>query len=441
MEKSESGREAPRRPWRFHASGGRLSGRRGVPAALLLNAGAAVASFGATVILARTSGAVMLGHYTLAVSTGTMLAVLALLGLDRITMRTIAGDLRQGLTGEARGALRTSWRLVVAMSLALLLLYLVALHWLPRFRGFDSDPLAMLLGGGAIVSVALMRLGLSALRGAGRQLAAQGLDTLPTYVFALCIGLAALAGSVWTSARAVALFVGLQLVAAGIAWILLGRQAVRWGRPASVPAARLVGAGIPMMLIILIHSFSDWMLVSTLADQRTAADAGAFRVAAQIISIPTLVIATVETYYSPLFAGDFRARRPDLAWERQHRANRMLVLMMVPMLAAVAVFARPLLGLLFGPEFASAATALRILAAGQLVNVLTGPIGGFVAMAGHERLLLLLAFGGLAALLALNWALVPVLGVAGAAVAWSAAIALRSGGAFLFARRAIGVRA
>lgn len=438
MENSESGRPAPRRLLRLPGRGGR---RRGVPAALLLNAGAAVASFGATVILARTAGAAMLGHYTLAISTGTMLAVLALLGLDRITMRTIAGDLRQGLTGEARGALRTSRRLVGTASVALLILYLVALHWLPLFRGLDSDRMAMLFGGGAILSVALMRLGLSALRGAGRQLMAQGLDTLPTYAFALCVGVAALAGSVWTSATAVALFVGLQVLSAGLAWLLLGRAAARWGRPAPVPAARMVGAGIPLMLIIFIHSFSDWMLISSLADQRTAADAGAFRVAAQIISIPTLVIATVETYYSPLFAGDFRARRPDLAWERQHRANRMLVLMMVPLLVVVAVFAEPLLALLFGPEFATAATALRILAAGQLVAVLTGPIGGFVTMAGHERVLLLLAVGGLAALLSLNSALVPMLGATGAAIAWSAAIALRSGGAFLFARRAIAVTA
>lgn len=412
-------------------------GRRGASAALILNVLAAVASFVSTTILARMGGAATVGNYALAISTGTTLSVLALLGLDRIAMRTIAGDLRLGMTSEAHGML-TRVRDFALISVAVVAIcYLVALSYLPLFRKMSANHVAMHAAAGSIATVALLRLGLACLRASGRQVLAQALDNGPTLGFAILLGVGAVYGMAPSSTGAVLLFVGLQAVAAAVVWYLLHEQAKAWGPPAFDQSMRLMSVGLPMMLVVFVHSFSDWVVVSSISRDATAAEVGAFRVAAQIVSIPTMVIGTFETYYSAIFAGHFRARRPDLAWRTQRRANRAVIAANAPLLLLVAIFAEPLLGFAFGPEFVGAATPLRIMAMGQMVNVLTGPIGGMLTMSGHERVLLKLALLGLATLLLLCLVLIPTLGLTGAAIAWSANVVIRTLGSYLFARRAI----
>lgn len=412
-------------------------GRRIAAGTLLLNFGAAVASFISTTILARMAGAEILGHYALATMTINVLAVLALLGQDRIIMRTIAGDLRQGLKTHAHGALIRVRRSVGWSAILISILYLVGFFHFPFLGQLDTDPNAMLLVGFGVTVVALMRLGIAALRGAGHQLGAQALDGFATFAFCLILTGFVITNVAPTSAQALLLFVGMQALAAAIAWWLLAHDTARWGAPAHDPALRLVVAGIPLMLVTFVHLTADWLLVSMIARHENAASVGAFRVAAQIISIPALVVATAETYYSPWFAGDFRAARPDLAWRRQRRANKTVIIATAPLLVLILLFAEPLLGGIFGPEFAVAAPALQIMVFGQLLNVLTGPIGGMLAMSGRERSLLLLAVCGMVALFTLGSVLVPLIGLKGAAIAWSANILIRSGGAYIIGHRGI----
>jgi O-antigen/teichoic acid export membrane protein len=86
------------------------------------------------------------------------------------------------------------------------------------------------------------------------------------------------------------------------------------------------------------------------------------------------------------------------------------------------VFARDLLHL-FGRGFAGGASALAVLALGQLVNVGTGTVTGLLAMIGRARLSVLNSLFFLGLSLVLDFLLIPRWGILGAAIANASALA------------------
>ena len=64
------------------------------------------------------------------------------------------------------------------------------------------------------------------------------------------------------------------------------------------------------------------------------------------------------------------------------------VALSLPVFAGLLLFAHPLLSL-FGATYAKGAAALAILAAGQLFNAATGPLGQMINMSGRPYLTLL----------------------------------------------------
>ena len=65
----------------------------------------ALTAFIATALLARLAGPEVVGNYSFAVVTATLLGIIAIHGLDVVMLREVAGDLRQGHSGTARGVL------------------------------------------------------------------------------------------------------------------------------------------------------------------------------------------------------------------------------------------------------------------------------------------------------------------------------------------------
>ena len=73
------------------------------------------------------------------------------------------------------------------------------------------------------------------------------------------------------------------------------------------------------------------------------------------------------------------------------------------------------------------------------LNLATGPVGMLLAMMGRERVLLLIATFEMALLASLGLALIPVLGLEGAAIATSATLAARNIATWVLAIRLLGI--
>ncbi len=416
----------------------RFAARQLLSPALLaygISGAAAVASFGSTLLLARTGGAAIVGHYALAISTANLLATLGALGLDRVLLRQIAGDLQEGIPGRARATLTTILLLVGLFSFALAVAYLVATWLGPVAQALGADQGAMLAATIGVLIWPLFRLAYSGLRGAGMPIIGQFFEALPTFLFALAILLLWLSTVILSSGQVTVVFLLAQLLATIGAGFLLWKKARTWGDPVEVEWSSLLLAGLPILGIGFMQISAEWVLLARISATATPAEVGAFRVAFQVMTIAMVVVATGESYVSPKIAADFRAGRLDLMWKRQRRATVLMFALAGPFLLLSLLVPEELLGIAFGPEFVIAATPLSIMAVAQLVAVARGPVGAMMIMAGLERQQLMLTIVGLALLLLLSFTLIPRFGLVGAAIAYAAPIILRSVGGYLIARR------
>jgi O-antigen/teichoic acid export membrane protein len=76
-----------------------------------------------------------------------------------------------------------------------------------------------------------------------------------------------------------------------------------------------------------------------------------------------------------------------------------------------------------GPEFRVAATTLRLLALGQMINAIVGPAGHFIAMTGRPKLNLVNAVALALANVVLNIIMIPRWGIEGAGLATAISLA------------------
>jgi O-antigen/teichoic acid export membrane protein len=111
-----------------------------------------------------------------------------------------------------------------------------------------------------------------------------------------------------------------------------------------------------------------------------------------------------------------------------------------PSVAATALlllFGRPILGL-FGPQFTAGYPLMFILAVGLLARAAIGPIERLLNMLGEQRACALIYAGAFAVNIGLSFALIPQLGMTGAASATACALLTESILLFVVTRRRLG---
>ncbi len=91
----------------------------------------------------------------------------------------------------------------------------------------------------------------------------------------------------------------------------------------------------------------------------------------------------------------------------------------LPLFLVIFIFAPEVLTLLFGADYQEASTALRVLSAGYIFHVSTGPIGQNLVIFGRPRLIMANNTAGVVINIILNFFLIPRYGINGAAVATS----------------------
>ncbi len=404
--------------------------------------GVAVASFLSTMMLARLAGPAVIGDYALAMSTANLLASFAMLGLDRILIREVAGDLREGNGPRARAAVRSITRTIMATAALTAIAYAAIALGTPLVERIGGGN-AMLVAIGSALFWPLLRTGVAGLRGAGSPVLGQLVEAVPTYLFLAVLLPVFILGLAPSAAEATAIMLLAQLLAGAAVWAMLAPRLRRWavdggdGGGTSIFPPQLLLAGLPVMGSLFLQLFADWMLLARLSSTMGAAETGAFRVAIQVITVITTLVATTESFVSAEIAAEFRSGRPDRAWAIHRRATLLMLGLTAPVLLLLWMAPGRLLGLLFGPGFAIAGPAIVVLAIGQLGNVLRGPLGAMLVMSGNQRVDLWLTIGGLVLTIGLALMLIPAQGLVGAAIAQVSGLLFRAGVGYLVARRLI----
>jgi O-antigen/teichoic acid export membrane protein len=171
-----------------------------------------------------------------------------------------------------------------------------------------------------------------------------------------------------------------------------------------------------------ILSQVDILLVGFLMD---TADVGLYAVASRIATLVTFGITTVNAYLAPQIAYLYAKGERMALQDMVTMVARGVFLYTIAAALILLLCGRWILAL-FGAEFVQIYDVLQVLIVGQLLIGMCGPVGFLLTMTGHQRDALY-AIGSSAVLaVVLNLALIPGLGLYGAAIATVIAIAFRS---------------
>jgi O-antigen/teichoic acid export membrane protein len=420
--------------------------RRSLVRGMLKNASATAVLQGASgamafvlaVLLARFLGSTGYGHYELAFSWASILAIPAILGLDRFLVRGIAvyevkrqWPLMKGLL------LRTNQLVLLTSTVIALCGATVALIWMsPSFRA----PLCVAMLLIPLTTLTLLRQG--AMQAFGRIVSGQLPEYLirPALILAGIIFLELIGNRTLTATTALAANVVGVAVAFMVGAILLKKTLpndLLLVRP-DFDTRDWLQASLPMMLISgvwMANNYAAILMVGALQGPRAAGIYGAVQKGGEVI---VLVLAATNMALAPAAARLFARSDQQGLEHATERMARATLLVSAPLAIAFIAFPDVYLGL-FGGSFRSGATALIIVAFGQLINAAAGPSGNVLIMTGQERI----AVWGVAAGLLLNvilaFALVPSLGVTGGAIAFASSLVVWNTVLVVLARRLVGV--
>jgi O-antigen/teichoic acid export membrane protein len=414
---------------------------------LSVASGTAVLQFGSygfslisTLLLTHFLGRSDYGVYTLATSWATLLALPAILGLNRFLVRGLAVYIDRGQWPLARGLLLRSNHLVIVSSTVMGLV--AAAAWTEFGSASVRVAIAIAMIMVPINNLVLLRQG--AMQALGRVMSGQ----IPEYVIrpvlfiVLILGLYFAHSAALTGVSAVMLMVISTLIASsiGATWLLRSLPAPLRSGTADYRTGEWARAALPMMLVASVNAINNQVSILLVGGILGHKEAGVFNLAETGATITALVLSAAVMPLAPEIARLY-ARGDLVALEHTcRRVAQWALLGSLPLALVFAALPRLVLSV-FGHGYSGGAVALSVMSLAQLVNSATGPAGNVLVMSGRERLAAMDVGVGMVSNIAFSAVLIPVLGVTGGALGEAASIVAFNALNWYLVRRTIGINA
>ena len=215
-----------------------------------------------------------------------------------------------------------------------------------------------------------------------------------------------------------------QIVGAAVVCLLLLR-AVRQRTPAAARISAQRGSSLgkdiwsfsgSMLGIVFMEFAISHTDKVALGYFRGAREVGIYSVAAALVAYVPVLLGSVNQVFSPTIA-DLHTRNQHSLLDRLFQSlTKWILAVTIPLATVLIIFARPLMGL-FGQDFERGWPVLVIGTFGQLVNCGVGSVGYLLLMTGNEKRLIRVQAAMAAVMILSAIALIPWLGVVGAAIA------------------------
>ncbi len=398
-------------------------------------------NYATLVALAWMYGPAQLGFYVLGITLIEMSNVLSQLGMDNGVVRYVAHYQAQGDISRVRGTILLALWGTLALSVVLMcLLFFSAGFLADKVFGEPSLETVFKVFSASLPVLTLMNMAL---------FATQGFQTVKqtTYVreilqplmnFVLIIVFYLLGAQILGAAVA---YVVSMLVGSLLALYYLKQvfpRLVDWENPAKFEARALFNASWPLTIFSFTQRINSWTSVLVLGIFTTASVVGIYNAAARLAELSVLMLFAFNGIFSPMVAALYgRGQMDDLGRLYQDVSKWVFTGALAVSLVTV-VLVEDILAIL-GPEFVAGWVVLVVIAGAQLFNSSVGPTQRVLAMTHHQKVLMLATAGSALVGVALNFALIPIFGILGAAMATAAAIVLANVVTLLYVRRLLRV--
>ena len=368
------------------------------------------------IVLARFLGPTAFGLYALGLTVTKLIGLISPLGLDRGVLRYGSIYWRKDRTG-LKAALTQSLEISFLVGIAAGALMFLSASWLAHqyrkpeltivFRWFA---LSLPLLGGLKVAAAATRVSQRMKYAVIAEEIFQNLTNLLLIVF-FCVMGWGLTGPLLANFIS---FLGAFLIALFFLKRLFPETFSSKIKSYSL-RKDLIYYSLPTSLTNMFNMFLMWTDRLWVGYFRSEADVGIYQAAAQIATLFVIIVGAFGAILSPIIADLYSDKENQRLNDLYKVSTRWGLYLSMPIFLVIIFLPKDVMTAIFGAEYASGSLALIILAIGQLINLATGNVGPVLMMTGHQNRWLITSMIVLGVNFVMNWTLVPLYGLTGAA--------------------------
>jgi len=364
-------------------------------------------------------GAETFGIYQLAFTALMILSVVVKWGLDGATVRFTQEYLASGERGKIKSLISKSVLTIFISALAVGLLFFLLRK--PLADVFDEPNLekAYVWVAIGLLPFVLLQYYSEALRALKNMKAFSVFQVGTVLILASCIfvllkDMTLPKGEVATLAFVISTVV----IAVGAYLVFQKSFTKRVGKVAAeqIDFKSVLKVGVPLLVsgsLFLVISWTDTLMIGY---YKTSADVGIYNIAFKVATLITFIQFAVNSIAAPTIASLYAKDNLTALRKYIKQIGVINASFSIPIALFIVLFSEQLLNL-FGAEYTAGTVLLPILAIGQLVNALAGPVMYILNMTGKEKLSQSIMIWMTGLNIILNVVLIPLYGIIGAAIA------------------------
>ena len=174
---------------------------------------------------------------------------------------------------------------------------------------------------------------------------------------------------------------------------------------------------LPLILVYTLNDVMQYTDTLMIGVFKTAYDVGVYNAAVPLAQLVSLIASSMIFIYKPIITGLYSQGALVDIKQIYQSSTKWLMFLVFPVFLVIFLFPKPLINLFFGQEYLGAGPALQILALAFLSVPFLGPQGSTLMAMGKNNILMYVAIAGAIANISLNFVLIPIMGILGAAIA------------------------
>jgi O-antigen/teichoic acid export membrane protein len=379
------------------------------------------------IVLARILGASGYGIYAFSMSVVALLSIPATAGLPKLLIRNISAYYANKQFAFMRGILIRANQFVLFFSLTLGLAAVTVYFYFAEIQPYSTEGLVFILAMFLLPISALSSIRMAALRGLRMVLLGQLPEAVvKPFVF---LGLIAVFAIVYDKNLSPQLIMALQLVAAFAAFLLgvvflISKQPMELKRIKSkYTSKQWLKSALPFLSLGVMQIINSQTDIIMLNFYRNSSEVGVYKAVVSGSTLVTFILTTINIAISPQLARLWALGQKERMQKMITISSRIVAISVFLLAGILLIWGQFFLIFLFGKEFASGATALRILCFGQMINGLSGSVGNILDMTGHEKKSMQAVMISAILNVLLNFLLISKFGMNGAAIASTISLA------------------
>ena len=394
--------------------------------------------FGYNILLARLLGAEGVGVYYLALSVTTIGVIIGQVGLGSVLLRFTAANVALQNWEKVAGIYRNGILMAAGTSITVSMIVFGVAPWLANT--FYSEPALarpLQVMAFAIFPMSLLLLHAELLKGLRKIRPAILINSVgvPLFNIPLFILINAKLGvlgaaTAYVISTGLVFFIGIKLWSHSTPQI----RGVRGHFDTRV----LVVTGFPLFVIAIMNLVMDQINLILLGVWTNSETVGIYGIALRTAVLTSFILFAVNSVVAPKFAALYAQENYEALATLARNIVRISSLVALFFVSPFILAPSWILGV-FGSEFAEGTTILPILAIGQFINVITGPVGLLLTMTGYEKVQRNNVILSACLDIFLCLILIPSYGAAGAAIAASLSLIFKNINATFLVQRYLSI--